>query len=80
MGPVTIGAREIYDAVLRLEGSVGRMADHQQVVRNELADHEQRIRSGERLRWPLPSVSIAISILVFVLALIPAITGTAGKG
>lgn len=88
LGPVTIGAREIYDAVLRLQGSVDRLSDHQQAQAREtdarfaavgtrIDDHEQRIRTGERSRWPLPSVAVLLSLLALVLTALPMLTGSA---
>lgn len=56
-GPVTIGAREIYDALMRLTATVDRMAEQVSDVRGEVADHEQRVRTLERARWPLPSLA-----------------------
>jgi hypothetical protein len=75
LGPVVIGPREIYDAVVRLQGSVDRLADQQAAVRVELADHEQRLRAGERLRWPLPALSAVMALVALVVTLLPVLTG-----
>jgi hypothetical protein len=86
LGPVVIGPREIYDAVLRLQGSVDRLGDrHEAMVtstaetvadlRAELADHETRIRAGERSRWPLPSLAVVVSLVAVVLGVLPLLAG-----
>jgi len=68
LGPVVIGLREVYDAVLRLQGAVERLSDHHEVVRAELADHERRIRDMEGGRWPLPSLAALVSIISLIIA------------
>lgn len=60
-GSVTIGAREIYDALMRLTATVDRMAEQVTDVRSEVADHEQRVRTLERSRWPLPSLAAILA-------------------
>lgn len=79
LGPVEIGAREIYDAVLRLQGAVDRLADHQDATRERLDDHEHRLRAGERLRWPLPALSVAIAAAALLLTMLPILIGTPAK-
>ena len=61
LGPVTIGAREIYDALMRLTATVDRMSEQVTDVRGEVQDHEERVRSLERSRWPLPSLAAIIA-------------------
>ena len=61
LGPVTIGAREIYDALMRLTATVDRMSEQVTDVRSEVQDHEERVRSLERSRWPLPSLAAIIA-------------------
>lgn len=70
LGPVYIGAREIYDQVMKLSGQVAALSQQitDQTVRT--ADHETRLRSLERGRWPLPSVSILVAIGALVLAFV----------
>ena len=68
MGYVVIGAREVYDAVLRLTtkvealtGQIGELiADHD--------DHEKRLRALERGRWPLPALGAVLSVAAVVVA------------
>ena len=66
--PVTIGLREIYDAVIRLGSKVdllaAQMANHDQ----RATDHEARLRSLERARWPLPSIALLASLAAIVVS------------
>lgn len=68
-GPgVTVGLREIYEVVLEMKAQltvlVGQHADQSK----SLDDHEERIRALERSRWPLPSLSVLISLAALLLA------------
>lgn len=62
MGPITITAREVYDAVVRLTGRVDVLISQQSTTQGEVQDHESRLRSLEKARWPLPSVAVLLSI------------------
>lgn len=68
-GPVVIiGLKEIYDAVTRLTAQVAMLIhQHDDQVR-EVNDHESRLRSLERSRWPLPSAAVLLSAAALVLA------------
>lgn len=70
LGPVEIGAREIYDAVVATRGAVDRLADRHDVTRSDVSDHETRLRILERARWPLPSLAALISVASLVVATI----------
>lgn len=77
LGGVSIGAREIYDEVksaraeVRTVGSkVDRLVDAHDEVQKDVADHETRIRSLERGRWPLPSLAVLVAIGSMVVALL----------
>lgn len=67
LGPVTIGAREIYDELKTVGGKVDRVDGKVDGLVADHADHETRIRALERGRWPLPSVAalIALASLIF---------------
>lgn len=67
---VTITAREIYDAVVRLSGGVEVIVAQQAQTKSEVEDHETRIRALERARWPLPSIAVLLSVGATVLALL----------
>ncbi|MEV7011533.1 hypothetical protein [Streptosporangium sp. NPDC051022] len=82
LGPVQIGAREIYDLLLATDRKVdGIRAEVSQVAQahGELvadhADHEARIRALERGRWPLPSIAALVAVASLVLALITFVRG-----
>lgn len=68
---VVITSREIYDAVVRLTGRVDVLIEQQTAVREDLQDHEARLRSLERSRWPLPAVSVLIALAALGLNLLP---------
>lgn len=68
LGPVVIGAREVYDAVMRLTGTVERLVDGHADTDRHLTDHEARIRALERARWPLPSIAVLVAIASLVVA------------
>lgn len=60
-------------AVTRLEGKLDSLAqafaNEQTAKVTSHADHEARLRSLERGRWPLPSLAALVSIASLVLAL-----------
>lgn len=73
LGPVLIGAREVYDAVVRLTGRVDVHIAQQSVRQDELArdvaDHETRIRTVERRQWKLPSLATVLAGLSLVVSI-----------
>lgn len=71
LGPVYIGAREIYDQVVRLQGTVERMADQHVNTADDMKDHEARLRSLERRQWPLPTVSALVALVALLVAVLP---------
>ena len=64
--PVTIGIREIYDAVVSLRESVQRL----EAIVSVVDDHERRIRVIEGRLWPLPTVSVLIALVALVVGII----------
>ncbi len=70
LGPIVITSREVYDAVVRLTGRVDVLITQQQAAAAETADHETRLRSLERARWPLPSASLLIALAAFIVGFI----------
>lgn len=69
MGPIQITAREVYDAVVRLTGRVDVLISQQSQTQTEVQDHESRLRSLERARWPLPSAAVLLSIAALIIPL-----------
>ncbi|MFI6534197.1 hypothetical protein ACIBHY_17180 [Nonomuraea sp. NPDC050547] len=77
LGPVQIGAREIYDQLLqtdrkldKIDGKVEQVAQAHGELAKDMNDHEGRIRVLERGRWPLPSLAALIALASLVLTLI----------
>jgi hypothetical protein len=48
--------RSLHDAVSRVETKLDGLRDGYVEVRKDVADHETRLRSLERARWPLPTI------------------------
>lgn len=78
LGPIVITAREIYDQLVRvadalsgLSTRIDRLADGHDEVKRDVADHEARLRSLERSRWPLPSLAAVISLVALAVTIIP---------
>lgn len=71
LGGVTITSREIYDAVVRLTGRVDVLIEQQTRTASEVQDHESRLRTLERSRWPLPAVTVLIALTALALQFIP---------
>jgi hypothetical protein len=81
LGPVVITSREIYDQLVRVVAAVERLADGLESQRRDLrdhetehqrveSDHETRLRSLEKARWPLPALAVIVSIAALVLPLL----------
>ncbi|WP_237521301.1 MULTISPECIES: hypothetical protein [unclassified Streptomyces] len=43
-------------AVGRIESKIDGILDETKDIRTDLGDHEQRLRTLERARWPLPTL------------------------
>ena len=70
LGGIIITSREIYDAVVRLTGRMDVLITQQTKTNEDLTDHETRIRSIERNRWPLPTVSVLVSLAALAIAFV----------
>ncbi len=68
LGPVVITPREIYDPLVLLRDAVRELVQGHQDADRQLGDHEARIRSLERGRWPLPSIAALVSIAALIVA------------
>lgn len=62
---VVITTREIWDELRQVRALAERQLEQLATVRDVQEDHEVRLRAGERLRWPLPSVSALLAVLAF---------------
>lgn len=70
---ILITSREIYDAVVRLTGRVDVLIEQQNHTGKEIEelkadvargfqDHENRLRTLERARWPLPALAAILAV------------------
>lgn len=66
---VVITSREIYDAVVRLTGRVDVLIQQTGDMQHDIQDHENRLRNLERSRWPIPALTVVISVLALVWAI-----------
>ncbi|MBG0830501.1 hypothetical protein HS041_22325 [Planomonospora sp. ID67723] len=70
LGPIQIGAREIYDQLVSTDRKVDTIiAAHAEVIK-DLGDHESRIRALERGRWPLPSLAALFGLASLIVAIL----------
>lgn len=67
---IRIGAREIYDALVRLEATVARLVEQGSETKAEVRDHEVRMRDLERARWPIPAVTVLVSLAALATAIV----------
>lgn len=67
-GVVFVGLKEIYEKVVALGVKVDVLLSQHTDVVNDVKDHESRLRSLEKARWPLPALSVVVSVLALVLA------------
>lgn len=54
--------RSLHDAVSRVETKLDGLRDGYVEVRSDVSDHEARLRSLERARWPLPTIGVISGI------------------
>lgn len=50
--------RSLHDAVSRVETKLDGLRDSYVEVTKDVADHETRLRTLERARWPLPTLGV----------------------
>ncbi|WP_067184654.1 hypothetical protein [Microtetraspora niveoalba] len=70
LGPVTIGAREIYDELKTVGSKLDKVDSKVDGIVTDVTDHETRIRALERARWPLPSLAALVALGSLILAII----------
>lgn len=49
--------RALAQTVGRIESKIDGILDETKDIRADLSDHEQRLRTLERARWPLPTIA-----------------------
>lgn len=54
--------RSPHDAVSRVETKVDGLRDNYAEVTKGVADHETRLRTLERARWPLPTIGVLAGV------------------
>jgi len=77
-GAVIITTADIYRQLIDLTKEVGELKGAVQKateISRSVEDHEARLRSLERGRWPLPSLAALISVASLVAALMALING-----
>lgn len=70
MAEVTITPREIFDLLQRIHSEMIMIRRDLDVLMSRDSDHESRLRSLERRLWPLPTVSVLVSLCAFALSVI----------
>ncbi|MEV5953716.1 hypothetical protein AB0M11_08055 [Streptomyces sp. NPDC051987] len=54
--------RDLAQAVNRIESKLDNILDDAKDIRSDVQDHELRIRTLERARWPLPTIGALAGI------------------
>ncbi|MEU2450044.1 hypothetical protein OG264_16150 [Streptomyces xanthophaeus] len=54
--------RGLAQAVGRIESKIDGILDETKDIRTDLSDHEMRIRTLERSRWPLPTIGVLAGV------------------
>lgn len=71
LGVVRITGREIYDAVVRLTGSVDVMLNRIEGQHSQIHDQEARIRRLEQRQWPMPALAVLVAVLSLAVSVVP---------
>ncbi|MFD3929523.1 hypothetical protein [Streptomyces sp. NPDC058614] len=54
--------RDLAQTVGRIESKVDGFLDETKDIRGDLQDHELRIRTLERARWPMPTIGVLAGV------------------
>jgi hypothetical protein len=73
-GYVVIDLKTIYDQILILNTRVELIMSKQLEHDRDSADHENRLRTLEKARWPLPAAALLLSLVSAGIALLPKLT------
>ncbi|GIF71916.1 hypothetical protein [Asanoa siamensis] len=71
---VQITVKDVYDQVLGMRSTVDVMLHRQTDAEARGVDHEARLRSLERGRWPLHTVSVLLALAAAAIALVGLLT------
>ena len=74
-GPVVvIGLKDVYDQVVAMRSHVETLLHRQNDQEARSTDHEARLRSLERGRWPLPTVAVLLALASAAVAVVALLT------
>ncbi|MFH0243584.1 hypothetical protein ACGRHY_14415 [Streptomyces sp. HK10] len=59
--------RALHDALNRIDAKLDALTQRDQDTAEQLTDHETRLRSLERARWPLPSLAALVGLAALLL-------------
>lgn len=62
LGQMYQEVRGLAQAVSRIESKIDGILDETKDIRSDLQDHEQRLRTLERARWPLPTIGVLAGV------------------
>ncbi|MEU7210158.1 hypothetical protein AB0B06_17275 [Streptomyces sp. NPDC044989] len=54
--------RDLAQTVSRIESKVDSFLDEAKDIRSDVQDHELRIRTLERARWPMPTIGVLAGV------------------
>ena len=54
--------RDLAQTVGRIESKVDSFLDETKDIRSDVQDHELRIRTLERARWPMPTIGVLAGV------------------
>ncbi|MFJ2701898.1 hypothetical protein ACIO3R_01700 [Streptomyces sp. NPDC087428] len=54
--------RSLSDGLTRVETKIDGILSETRDIRTDLGDHEQRLRTLERARWPLPTIGVLAGV------------------
>ena len=54
--------RDLAQTVGRIESKVDSFLDEAKDIRSDVQDHELRIRTLERARWPMPTIGVLAGV------------------
>ncbi|MBQ0947641.1 hypothetical protein ACFWMH_10645 [Streptomyces tendae] len=54
--------RDLAQTVGRIESKIDGILDDTKDIRSDISDHELRIRTLERARWPMPTIGVLAGV------------------
>lgn len=55
--------RDLARTVDRIESKLDGVLDEQKDIRGDMQDHEMRLRTLERARWPMPTLGVLTGVV-----------------